>query len=291
LNIGPLLSDSNTGGFTRNIQDKNLILLAHDHCQVREKKFPGLHFLPILTRVVKELEAEPSAFNLPRPRSWTKLQTPVLNPQTTGQIEQSYLWQRLGRFLQPHDIILAEAGTAQFGLPDATFPPSTSWITQTFWSSIGYTVGACLGACIAASEMQRPGRVILVVGEGSLQMTVQEIGSLIRFGYTPIIFVINNGGYSIERAINGPQQTYNDVSMLWDHQIMLQFFGARKENGIESRSFACKTVEQLEKVLGDEEFAKAACIQVCEVFTDKFDYPWMLTKQIDIARGRATQAA
>jgi len=122
-------------------------------------------------------------------------------------------------------------------------------------------------------------------------MTVQEIGSLIRFGYTPIIFVINNGGYSIERAINGPQQTYNDVSMLWDHQIMLQFFGARKENGIESRSFACKTVEQLEKVLGDEAFAKADCIQVCEVFTDKFDYPWRLTKQIDIAREKARQGA
>jgi len=158
--------------------------------------------------------------------------------------------------------VLAEAGTAQFGMPDSTFPENVSYITQTFWSSIGYTVGACLGACVAAKELLRPGRVVLIVGEGSLQMTVQEIGSYIRFGFKPIIFVINNGGYSIERAINGPEQEYNDVSMLWDHQKMLELFGARKETGIKSRSFGCKTVEELEKVLSDEEFGGGDCIQV-----------------------------
>jgi len=93
-------------------------------------------------------------------------------------------------------------------------------------------------------------------------MTVQEIGSYIRFGFKPIIFVINNNGYSIERAINGPEQTYNDVSMLWDHQKMLEFFGARKETGIQGKSFACKTVEELEAVLNDETFNSADCIQV-----------------------------
>ena len=95
-------------------------------------------------------------------------------------------------------------------------------------------------------------------------MTVQEVGSYIRFGFTPVIFVINNGGYAIERAIHGPKQGYNDVSMLWDHQKMLEFFGARKENGIPSRSYGCRSVEELEAVLRDEEFARAECIQVCE---------------------------
>jgi pyruvate decarboxylase len=165
--------------------------------------------------------------------------------------------------LKPGDIVLAESGTAQFGMPDSPFPANIGYITQTFWSSIGYTVGACLGACVAAKELKRLGRVVLLVGEGSLQMTVQEIGSYIRFGFKPIIFVINNNGYSIERAINGPEQTYNDVSMLWDHQKMLEFFGARKETGIQSKSFACKTVEELETVLKDKNFNSANCIQVC----------------------------
>jgi pyruvate decarboxylase len=195
-----------------------------------------------------------------------------LNDSTSGLITQSYIWQRLGHFLKPNDIVLAESGTAQFGIADSTFPANTRFITQIFWSSIGFTVGACLGACVAAKELKLPGRVVLIVGEGSLQMTVQEIGSYIRYGFKPVIFVINNNGYSIERAINGPTQEYNDVSMLWDHQKMLEFFGAREETGIQSKSHKCETVEQIEKILHDEEFAKADCIQVSLILEEV--EPW-----------------
>lgn len=290
VNIGPLLSDSNTGGFSRHIDDNQLVLLGHDHCQVHEKKYDGVHFLPVLKRIVEALEKEPAEYRIPRTDVFTKVETPVLNDSKSGAITQSYIWQRIGRFLKPNDIILAESGTAQFGVSDATFPSNTSYITQIFWSSIGYTVGACLGALVAASEMKNPGRVILIVGDGSLQMTAQEIGSYIRFGFTPIIFVINNNGYSIERAINGEKQTYNDISMLWDHQKMLEFFGARKDTGIDSRSVACKTVEELEAVFQDESFAAAKSIQVCEIFMDQFDYPWRLNAQLVIGRAKLRQA-
>lgn len=211
----------------------------------------------------------------------------MLNNSTSGTITQSYTWQRLGRFLEPNDILLVETGTAQFGMPDATFPVSVRYITQIFWSSIGYTVGGCLGALVAKKELKLPGRVVLIVGEGSLQMTVQEIGSYIRFGFTPVIFVINNNGYSIERAINGPKQGYNDVSMLWDHQKMLEFFGAREDTGIKSKSYKAKTVEELEGILGNEEFRKGESIQLCEIVMDKFDYPWRLAKQVELGRAKA----
>ncbi|PBP22313.1 hypothetical protein BUE80_DR006903 [Diplocarpon rosae] len=257
LNLGPLLSDSNTGAFTREIKDENAILLGHAFCQVKGKKYDGVHFLPVLFRIVAELKKNPQSYQIPL----AEVQAPVLNKSTSGAIEQSYTWQRIGKFLRANDIVLAESGTAQFGVPDATFPANVRYITQIFWSSIGYTVGACLGALVAAKELEIPGRVVLIVGEGSMQMTVQEIGSYIRYGFKPIIFVINNNGYSIERAINGPKQAYNEVSMLWDHQKMLEFFGAREETGIQSKSYKCTTVEEMEKILTDENFAKADCIQ------------------------------
>lgn len=287
LNLGPLVSDSNTGSFTRDIKDSNLVWLGHAYCQIKDKKYDGIHFLPVLKRLVAELRKDTATYNLPRPQKQEKIQPPLLNNSTSGPITQSYTWQRLGHFLEPNDILLAESGTAQFGMPDSTFPANLRYITQIFWSSIGYTVGACLGALVAKKELKLPGRVILLVGEGSLQMTVQEIGSYIRYGFKPIIFVINNNGYSIERAINGPKQGYNDVSMLWDHQKMLEFLGARSETGIKSASYKCKTVEELEKVLGDENFKKGENIQLCEIVMDKFDYPWRLTKQIEIGRAKA----
>ncbi|OCT50970.1 Pyruvate decarboxylase [Cladophialophora carrionii] len=291
LNIGPLPSDSNTGGFTREIKDEHLVWLGHDFCKLQDQTFDGVHFLPVLKKLVAALEADPQKFNLPRPQKAPRVEVPVLLDQKSGQIKQAYVWQRLGRFLRENDILLVESGTAQFGMPDATFPPNVKYITQTFWSSIGFTVGACFGALLAAKEMNHTGRVVLIVGEGSLQMTVQEIGSYIRYGLKPIIFVINNNGYAIERAIHGPEQGYNDVSTMWDYQKMLEFFGARQDLGIKTKSRAARTVEELEAVLNDDEFASGDTYQLCEIVMDTFDYPWRLSEQISVTREKMKRAA
>ena len=153
--------------------------------------------------------------------------------------------------------------------------------------------------------MKSNGRVILIVGDGSLQMTVQEIGSYVRFGLKPIVFVINNDGYSIERAINGPECDYNDISPHWNYQKMLEFFGAGTGTAIEGRSYHCTSVDDLESVLTSDDFNRADRIQVCytiffqyflaalltlrqvcEVVTGKLDYPWRLNAQLKIARAK-----
>ena len=74
INIGPLLSDSNTGGFTREIPDEKLVILAHDHCQVRIEKFPGFHFRPILSRLLHELRKHPKDYGLPRDQSSKRIE-------------------------------------------------------------------------------------------------------------------------------------------------------------------------------------------------------------------------
>lgn len=83
LNIGPLLSDSNTGGFTRNITNEKLVILGHDCCQVHEDKFPGVHFLPVLKRIVEELKNEAEKYKLPRSQFWTKIEASGCPPLDT----------------------------------------------------------------------------------------------------------------------------------------------------------------------------------------------------------------
>lgn len=74
LDIGPVHSDSNTGGFTRNITDDHTIILAHNYCQVRGKRYEDIHFLPILKRIVEALEKEPARYDVPKKQNWTKLE-------------------------------------------------------------------------------------------------------------------------------------------------------------------------------------------------------------------------
>ncbi|KAH8815394.1 pyruvate decarboxylase [Xylogone sp. PMI_703] len=297
LNVGLLPSSGNTAGFSRDIKDENLVILGVENAHIHGEKFENMHFFPILKRLVVELEQNPSSYNIPRALTKAKPEPPVLDSRTSGQITQAYCWQRLGKYLQPNDILIVDSGTSQFGVPDATFPENLSYHTQLFWSSIGFSVGCTLGALVAAEELATSNpsapkrRVVNIVGEGALQMTVQELGTMIRFGLHPVIFVINNNGYSVERAIWGPKQGYNDISMLWDHQKLLEVFGARPETGIKSRSYKCDTVESLEKVLTDPEFVKSDCIQLCEIVMDQFDYPWRIKKQLVNVRQRFKEYA
>jgi pyruvate decarboxylase len=107
-------------------------------------------------------------------------------------IVQSWIWKRLGQFMRPNDIIVVESGTAQFGFPDASFPENTTFVTQVYYGSIGYSIGSCLGAGLAQREREiekktAAGRLIVVVGDGSLQLTVQEIGTMIKANLSPIM--------------------------------------------------------------------------------------------------------
>jgi pyruvate decarboxylase len=95
--------------------------------------------------------------------------------------------------------------------------------------------------------------------------------------------VINNKGYTIERAIHGPQAGYNDIAS-WRHQSLLMFFGAA--NAQES-SREVHTKEELEEVFSLPDYQSPKNIQLLEVHMDVMDIPWRLRNQIAIVNARA----
>lgn len=76
-------------------------------------------------------------------------------------------------------------GTANFGILEARFPANVTHISQVLYGSIGYSVGALQGAALACKEDEPDRRAILFVGDGSLQLTVQEIATMIRHKLKP----------------------------------------------------------------------------------------------------------
>lgn len=67
-------------------------------------------------------------------------------------------------------------------------------------ASMGYDLPAAIGACIANNKKD----VICVTGEGSLQMNIQELQTIIHNQFPIKLFVLNNEGYiSIRNTQNG----------------------------------------------------------------------------------------
>lgn len=101
-------------------------------------------------------------------------------------ISHAWLWPTVGQWLKENDIVITETGTANFGIWETRFPPKLTAISQVLWGSIGYSVGACQGAAAAAKE-QNNRRTILFVGDGSIQLTLQEMSTMIRNKLNPIM--------------------------------------------------------------------------------------------------------
>ena len=95
------------------------------------------------------------------------------------------------------------------------------------------------GTLTAAPER----RHILFVGDGSFQVSAQELSTILRHDHKPVIFLINNGGYTIERGYLGKTEAYDDIANCSYADLPKVF---RRDTS--ARSFVVRTIGDLQKV-------------------------------------------
>jgi indolepyruvate decarboxylase len=131
------------------------------------------------------------------------------------------LYPRYAAFIRPGDIVVLETGSSSLGMQPMMLSDGVRVEAQVLWGSIGWATPAALG--IALADPSR--RTILITGEGSHQLTANEIGSMGRYGSNVIVFVLNNDGYLIERALEeNPDWTYNDLAA-WQYSELPKALG------------------------------------------------------------------
>ncbi|KAH6721336.1 thiamine diphosphate-binding protein [Leptodontidium sp. MPI-SDFR-AT-0119] len=265
LTIGAIKSDFNTAGFTYKTSQLNTIDFHSTHVTVRYSEYPGVHMRGVLRKLIDQIDVSKLSA-VAGPKMVNKVEE---NKDSSDTITQAWIWPRVGQFLKQNDIVITETGTANFGIWETKFPKGVSAISQVLWGSIGYSVGACQGAALAARDAREDRRTILFVGDGSFQLTVQEVSTMIRLGLKPIIFVICNDGYTIERFIHGWDADYNDIQP-WAFKDLVKVFGAAEGK---SRTYQIKTKDEVEKLFHDDEFNSADVLQFVEIYIPKDDAP------------------
>ncbi|KAJ5916270.1 Pyruvate decarboxylase [Penicillium tannophilum] len=276
LSIGAIKSDFNTAGFTYRIGQLKTIDFHSNYVRVRYSEYPDINMRGVLRKVVQQMNklnvtAIPSINNtLPQSEKTSTDQT----------ITHAWLWPTVGQWLKENDIVLTETGTANFGIWDTRFPANVTAISQVLWGSIGYALGSCQGAALAAKELQNR-RTILFIGDGSLQLTVQELSTMLRNKLNPIVFVICNEGYTIERYIHGWDATYNDIQP-WDHVNIPKVFGAN--DGY--KGYRIKTRDELHKLFAEPSFNESDSLRLVELYMPRDDAPAALKLTADAAAAR-----
>ena len=255
--VGTQFVDTLTAGFTQQLpQDRTIDVQPH-------ASRIGSHWFNIpmeqAVTTLRELCLEMS-FSLPPERP------PIRRVQVEkGPLTQENFWHTVQQFLKPDDIILVDQGTAAFGAAALSLPCGAEVLVQPLWGSIGYALPAAFGAQTACPDR----RVILIIGDGAAQLTIQELGSMLRDGQSPVILLLNNDGYTVERAIHGANQRYNDIAA-WNWMQVPQAF--RRE--CQAECWRVEQAVQLEEVLA--RLSHPQRLSLIEVVLPKADLPELL---------------
>lgn len=207
LSFGVRLVDSTTGYFSQQIPEQSVVDIQPFSLKLDNVSYPAVTASELLQALLEKAPATSQPPLKPLSGPQQKLATPSSEP-----LDQDYFWQRIRRFIQADDVLVVENGTSGAAIGGMRMPNGVTVVNQPIWGSIGYTLPALLGTMMAAPQR----RQLLFIGDGSFQLTAQELSTLLRHEQKPIVFLINNDGYTIERYILGETSSYNDIGS-WDY--------------------------------------------------------------------------
>lgn len=180
LCIGTIMTDFNTGAFTSRLDPEKSIDVRHHHVKVRSKVYPNVELKDLLAELARRVTARRAKPSV----------EPLSPGDVTGagsdSITVEALYPRLANFRKPTTFWLPRPGTSSMGLAFARMPKGASFHNQTLWGAIGWATPPALGAAVAAPNR----RVVLVTGDGSHQLTAQEIGQFGRRDLKPVVFLL-----------------------------------------------------------------------------------------------------
>jgi indolepyruvate decarboxylase len=199
---GVSLNDETTAGFSGRLDPARFISIGLNDVRIGEKVFGDVRLADVLAALARlEVPAHPYK-NVSEPAR------PVTG-HPSDKITMDALYSRYAAFIRPGDCVVLESGSSSLGLPPMPLADDVQVHIQMLWGSIGWATGAAFG--IALADPNR--RTILITGEGSHQLTANEIGNMGRYRADPIIFCLNNDGYQVERALEPyPDWSYNDLA-------------------------------------------------------------------------------
>jgi len=265
VTAGVVFTDMVSGFFSQRIDPTRTIDVGQYQSSVADQVFAPLEMGAALEALAEILVRRGiSSPPVVPPPDKTPLET---EPAPDRPLDQQILWDRLCVALTPGNVVLADQGTSFYGMANHRLPRGVTFIGQPLWGSIGYTLPAALGAAVAHPDR----RTVLLIGDGAAQLTVQELGTFSREGLSPVIVVVNNDGYTIERAIHGENAPYNDIAS-WRWTELPGVLGVANH-----LTFRAETYAELDDALTAAALHQDRMVLV-EAILPRLDLPALLTE-------------
>jgi len=129
-------------------------------------------------------------------RDWKESYKSVDYFKFTETVDLYDLSENLSHVLQKNAILITDSGFAEIIIPsNMNFSHGKRSIHPVSQGAMGFALPAAVGVYASHPERQ----VVVVVGDGSIMMNLQELQTLKHFSIPVKVIVLNNNGYSIIR--------------------------------------------------------------------------------------------
>ena len=213
--LANIWNDYSSVGWRSIVRGKHVLEIATNRVTVDGQTYDGFRlkeFVAALREKAPKKSASLSHQYQPYPLlPADSANAPLTNDELTRQING---------LVDSKTTLFAETGDSWFNAVRMNLPEGAKVETEMQWGHIGWSVPCVHGAAFAAPER----RHVVMVGDGSFQLTAQEVAQMIRYKLPIIIFLINNTGYVIEIKIHdGP---YNYIQN-WDYPGLMEVFNGK----------------------------------------------------------------
>lgn len=275
---GVQFTDLTSGFFTHRIDTARTIDIRGEFAMIGDRRFEPVEMSDALDVVAGAVSRARGRLQLVAPGDAATGSAAAagasLGADAGAPLSQEALWREVTSFLRPGDTVLADQGTSFYGMADHRLPHDVIFVGQPLWAAIGFTLPALLGAALARPD-RRP---VLLIGDGAAQLTIAELGTLLRQRIPAIIVIVDNGGYTVERAIHGLHEEYNDIAR-WDWVALV---GAMDPGG---RSHGVRVTTRGELVAALASARDAESLTLIQAVVPQLDVPPVLAALAAAAAG------
>lgn len=254
LCLGTLMTDIQLGQQSPLLDNNKMIMANSEKVQIKYHSFDNVSLKDFITSLTPKISNKNNQkISCTPPYDLSK----KFEVKKNQKITIKRLFERINHYISEKHIVITDTGDSIFSASDLILKSGIMFLGQAFYLSTGFSIPAALGAKLASDKH----RILVIVGDGSFQMSAQEISTIIRFNQNPIIIILDNGGYSTDRVM--VEGSFNDLYR-WDYSKLPEVF----KKGI---GMIVRTEEQLEESLNKAKEMKDECVFI-HIELDKDDY-------------------
>jgi pyruvate decarboxylase len=224
LAAGPVFNDYTTVGWTGEPRADRVINASSRDVRFPDAEYTNVALAEFLAGLAKNVRANDATLTQYHRIVTVPAEQPAADP--SAQLTRAELWRQIEHGLDPQTTLLCETGDTWYNGTFTQLPGGARFEIEMQWGSIGWATGAAFGY---AMGLEPDRRLVAVIGDGSFQLTAQEVANMIRYRQETLIFLVNNRGYVVESAIHdGPYNYFKN----WDYAGLIDAFNADDGHGL-----------------------------------------------------------